>query len=457
MAITDREKKGLKVFVGSEYNVRVGESKNSTEKLDFTQQGNIRMLFPTSNSIKKEVEILETARIGLPTPLKFLGKTQITGDLGDVVTPNGSAWYSDMVFGGTVKSLDNNQALISIESEDKFLINITRAANKTAKVDIVLDETTTKSVTITENMTVQGFIDAVNAFKNENEEQLFLAVLHIGEGTEILNFEGTENSYNCSIREFFRVGELSEAYKKKVAPYINFIIPRRGEARYFNMLVSSQRAPASYQYYGCRFLSMNMQYQNNNLTNLTANIWGGYVDEFEGEPTQAEIDDVSTAFAQTNGRTKAYACRQRATTIASMTNNFAWTVEPQWNISNEPYEIPVSKYTDSYDFEMMFNEQSRNLFEKYVNEGRNISILLDTSTFKSGKEYKIIKSSKTLLGQPQYPDLADGVIQLTASGFTAVASISDPYTSMMIVTSDKQFKITYTQEEIEKDFPAFLK
>ena len=105
---------------------------------------------------------------------------------------------------------------------------------------------------------------------------------------------------------------------------------------------------------------------------------------------------------------------------------------------------------------MMFNEQSRNLFEKYVNEGRNISILLDTSTFKSGKEYKIIKSSKTLLGQPQYPDLADGVIQLTASGFTAVASISDPYTSMMIVTSDKKFNITYTQEEIEKNFPAFL-
>lgn len=305
-------------------------------------------------------------------------------------------------------------------------------------------------------MTVAEFVKEVNDIKDNNNEQIFLAILHIGEGSELLNFEDNTESYSCSIREFFRVGNLSDSYKKKVAPYLNFIIPRRGEARYFNMLISNQRNVESYQYYGCRFLSLNMQYANNALTQLTANIWGGYVDDFDGIPSQAEVDDTATAFAQTNGRTKAYCSRQRATAIASMTNNFAWSVEPQWNISNEPYEIPLAKYTDSYDFEMMFNEQSKNIFEKYVTEGKNISVLLDTSSYKGGKEYKIIKSSKTLLGQPQYPALADGVIQLTASGFTSIASISNPYTSLIIVTSDKQFNITYTQEQIKEDFPAYL-
>lgn len=451
------EQKGLKVFVGSEYNVRVSSSINSTEVVDFTKPGTVRLAFPTSLSIKKEREIIDQPRIGLPTNVKILGKTQIMGDMGDVTTPNGAAWYADMCLGGTFKSLKNDQALISIEGEDKFLVDITKDASaQTTQVDFVLDEATTKTITVTAGMTLQEFVDAVNAFTDDSGNKIFMAVIHIGEGTEVLNFEGTETSFNCSIREFFRVGKLSEAYKKTLAPYIHFIIPRRGDARYFNVLVSSIRAPMSTQYSGCRFLSLNMQYQNSNLTNLTGNVWAAYAYEFSGVPAQAEIDDISSAYAQTNGQTKAYICRQKALAVASMTNNFGWTVEPQWNISNEAYEVPVSKYTDSYDLEMMFNEQSRNIFEKYVNEGKNISVMLDTNAIKNAKNYKIIKSSKTLLGQPQYPEIADGVIQLNASGFTAVASVSDPYTSLMIITSDKELGISYTKEQIEKDFPAYI-
>lgn len=450
--LTDIEKKGLKVFVGGQYQVRVAESKDSTKKIDFTQKGTSKLLFPTSMSLKKDIEVIESERMGILTALKFLGKTQITGDLGDVATPNGMNWYSDMVLGGTFKSEKNDQALISIEADGNFIFKI-----EADKVSIIEDANTTNEIQIA-GKTVKDFIDEVNKIKDVDGNQKYLAILHIGEGTENLAFELKAGDYNCSIREFFRVGALSEDYKKTIAPFINFIIPRMGDARYFNLLESSARAPMSYHYYGCRFLSLNSQYQNNNLTNLTANIWGGYLEDFKGTPTQSEVDDLSPVYAQTNSRTRCYVSKQRATTVASMTNAFQWSVEPQWNITNEPYEIPNSKYSDSYDFEAMFNEQSKKIFEENMIKAKNISLMLDTNVVKNGKEYKYIKSAKTLLGQPQYPDISgSGVIQLNASGFTAVASPFDPYTSMIIVTSDIQNKITYTEDDIKKDFPDYIK
>lgn len=448
--LTDIEKKGLKVFVGGQYQVRVSESKDSTEVIDFTQAGKTKLVFPTSLSLKKDIEVIESERMGIMTPIKYLGKTQITGDLGDVMTPNGANFYADMVLGGTFKSFDNNQALISIESEDAFIFGVA-----TDKVTITDASGTADEITTTD-MTVSAFIEKVNEFKDADGNQKYMAVLHIGEGTETVKFEIGDGTYNCSIREFFRCGDLSESYKKTIAPYINFIIPRLGDARYFNLLESSARAPMSYHYYGCRFLSLQTQYQNNNLTNITANIWGGYIKDFTGTPSQAEVDDLSPVYAQTNSRTKCYVSRQRATTVASMTNAFTWSVEPQWNITNEPYEIPNSKYTDSYDFEAMFNEQSKKIFEEYMLNNKNISLMLDTNVVKNGKEYKFIKAVKTLLGQPQYPDISgSGVISLNASGFTAVASPFDPFTSLIITTSDSKNAITYTETDIKKDFPDF--
>lgn len=446
----DIEKKGLKTYVGSEYNIRVASAKDSQDKIDFTKvESKAVMMFPTSNSMKKDIEVIESKRLGIATSLKYLGKTQITGDQGDVATPNGIAWYNDMVLGGVVKSVENDKAIISIEAEGEFLLSVIGATT------VVIENTTSKDeITITDNMTVKQFIDAVNKIK-DNEKQKYLAVLHVGDGSETLSF--SEDSYNCNIRHFFEAGSLSDETKKTVAPYITYIIPRRGDPRYFNILESSNRAPMSTQFWGCRFLSLSTQFQNSNLTNLTANIWGGYAGDFDGTPTQAEIDDLNNVYSQTNYMTATYCSRQRATTLASMTNTFTWTVEPSWNISNEPYEIPVSAYADSFDFEMMFNEQSKALFQDKVNNGENISIMIDTTCMKDGKEYKYIKSAKSLLGQPQYPQIADGVIQLSASGFTAVASPNDPYTSLVIITSDKKFDITYTKDQIQKDFSGYTK
>lgn len=455
MALTDIEKKGLKVFVGGQYQIRVAESQNSTEEVDFTQKGKTKLLFPTSMSLKKDIEVIESERMGVLTPIKFLGKTQITGDLGDVMTPNGANWYASMVLGGCVKSADNNQALISIEADGNFIFTIAQDKITITDADGTVDE-----FPITATTKVKAFIDLINAKQDGEGAQKYLAVLHIGTGEETLKFEDTAGDYNCSIRQFFRCGDLTEEYKKTIAKYINYIIPKMGDARYFNLLESSARAPMSYHYFGCRFLSLNMAYQNNNLTNITANIWGGYLKNWDAKktPAQAEIDDLSPVYAQTNSRTKCYVSRQRATTVSSMTNAFQWSVEPIWNITNEPYEIPNNKYSDSYDFEAMFNEQSKKIFEENMINAKNISLLLDTNVVKNGKEYKFIKSAKTLLGQPQYPDISgSGTIALNASGFTAIASPFDPYTSMIIVTSDIKNDVNYTEDDIKKDFPDYIK
>lgn len=438
--------KGYKVFVGSEYNVRVAPSTSSTDKVDFTQKGSVKLIFPTSTSIKKEVEVVETARLGIPTPLKYLGKTQITGDVGDVATPNGVGFYTGMTYGGIIKSKDNDKALVSIESDGKMLLTWDGAA-KTLKIKVE-DEA---EDTITDINTVKDLVDKVNQVANNK----YLAVLHIGEGTEAI--EINEQSINATVRTFIECGALSQDYKNTIAPFITYIIPRRGDPRYFNILESSNRAPMSMQFWGCRFLSLGYQFQNSNLTNVTANIWGGYTDDFTGTPTQAEVDDMQNVYAQTNGHTTCYMSKQKADTVASVTNTFQWNVEPAWNIKNEPYEIAVSKYSDTYDVEAMFNEQSKELFQNKVNNKENLSIMLDTNLVIDGKAYKLIKHTSSLLGQPQYPDIADGVIQLNASGFTAVASMSDPYSSMFIITGDKKEDVTYEEAQILKDFSAYVK
>lgn len=438
--------KGYKVFVGSEYNVRVAPSTSSTDKVDFTQKDSVKLIFPTSTSIKKEVEIVETSRLGIPTPLKYLGKTQIAGDMGDVATPNGVGFYTSMTLGGIIKSEANDKALVSIESDGKMLLTWDAGA-KTLKIKV---EDTAED-TFANLTTVKSLVDAVNAIANNK----YLAVLHIGTGDEAIDI--TETSINSTVRAFLTCGALSEDYKKTVAPFITYIIPRRGDPRYFNILETSNRAPMSMQFWGCRFLSLGYQFQNSNLTNVTANIWGGYTDDFTGTPTQAEVDDMQNVYAQTNGHTTCYMSKQKADTVASVTNTFQWNVEPAWNIKNEPYEIAVSKYTDSYDVEAMFNEQSKELFQNRVNNKENLSIMLDTNLVIDGKSYKFIKHSSSLLGQPQYPDIADGVIQLNASGFTAVATMSDPYSSMFIITGDKRETVTYKEAQILKDFSAYVK
>lgn len=438
--------KGYKVFVGSEYNVRVAPSTSSTNKVDFTQEGSVKLIFPTSTSIKKEVEVVETARLGIPTPLKYLGKTQITGDVGDVATPNGVGFYTGMTYGGIIKSKDNDKALVSIESDGKMLLTWDSAA-KTLKIKVE-DEA---EDTITGINTVKDLVDEVNKVANNK----YLAVLHIGEGKEAI--EINKPSINATVRTFIECGALSQDYKNTIAPFITYIIPRRGDPRYFNILESSNRAPMSMQFWGCRFLSLGYQFQNSNLTNVTANIWGGYTDDFTGTPTQAEVDDMQNVYAQTNGHTTCYMSKQKADTVASVTNTFQWNVEPAWNIKNEPYEIAVSKYSDTYDVEAMFNEQSKELFQNKVNNKENLSIMLDTNLVIDGKAYKLIKHTSSLLGQPQYPDIADGVIQLNASGFTAVASMSDPYSSMFIITGDKKEDVTYEEAQILKDFSAYVK
>lgn len=118
--------------------------------------------------------------------------------------------------------------------------------------------------------------------------------------------------------------------------------------------------------------------------------------------------------------------------------------------------MPIEKYTDSYDFEMIFNEQSREIFERRVLENKNISVMCLSEAFLSGRKYQIIKYSKTLLGKPQYPTIADGVINLEASAFTTCANNYDPFTSTMIITSDIMLDINYSKEDIKKDYIDWL-
>lgn len=446
------DKNGLVVNVGNTFNVRVAKSKDSKEIVDFTQEGNTNLIFPSDMSLKRETEILEQSLIGVPTTLKYLGKTSITGDMNDITTPNGVTWYASKCLGGVRLSRENNKALITIETDRSYIIDIERdtalsgTANKVKFAGLDMPEI---EIAVKTGMTVNEFIEEVNKIDG------FTAILIVGSGKEVFNPESGRDIYTSHIIQTLFCGDLTEDYKKTTPKYIHFIIPKRGTPSYFNMLVNSKKAGISSQYVGCRLLKFNMAYANSALTTTSASIWASAIADFSGVPKQAVIDDVKAAYAQTNGRTTVYSCGVKANTVASMTNNFELQVEPQWNISNEAYETPNSKYTDSYDFEMMFNKQASDIFEKRVLENKNISVLAVTEAKLNGRKYQIVKTAKTLLGQPQYPTIADGVIQLQASGFTSVANTYDPYTSLMIITSDYKLEENYSDDEIKEDFPEY--
>lgn len=447
------DKNGLKVDVGNSFKVRVADSASSTDIVDFTQAGNISLRFPVDLSLKQETEIIEQSLIGIATSLKFLGKTTIQGDVNDIATANGITWYAKNTLGGVHLSRLNNKAMLTIETETGYILSVERDTSLTGQVNKVIISRVGKTdieIIITAGTTVKQFVDKVNAIDD------FSAVLLIGEGTELFNIEAGKDLFTCHILQHFFVGELTEAYKKTIAEFVNIIIPKRGNPNYFNLLVESRRAEAAWQYVGARLLKLGLAFANSALTNVSSSIWASGKAEFAGTPAQATVDDIKAAYSQTNGRTVVYSCGVKANAVASCTNNLELAVEPQWNISNEAYEIPVEKYTDSYDFELMFNKQSAEIFEKRVLANKNISVLIVSETFLNAKKYQLIKYAKTLLGQPQYPAIADGVIQLQASGFTSVANTYDPFTSCMIITSDVSLVVNYTEAQMKQDFPDYI-
>lgn len=442
-----RNNEGKNVYVGSMFSVRVANSRSIDEIIDFTKDEEASLVFPSEVTVKKEVDVIEESLIGIPTSLKFLGKSQITGDINDITTPNGIIWYAANAFGGIVLSRKNEKALITIETDGRFIIEAKREDGKLVSVLLkhsVLDDV---KIDISENTTVSDFVSRLN------EHSGFHAVIHVGTGNEIFTLE--KDFFSSSVIEHIFAGDLESEYKKTLAKYIYVITPKRGEPLWFNMLVGSDNAQMNCQYVGCRLLKLNINYANNSLTKVSSSIWASNAIEFNGVLAKSKLDDVKGAYSQTGGRTKVYVSGVEAKSISSITSNFEISVEPKYNISNEAYSIPVMKYSDSYDFEMIFNEESKSIFEKRVIENKNISLIIASETYSSGVKYQMIKYSKTLLGQPQYPSIADGVIAFQASGFTSVANSYDPYTSTVIVTGDVLLEANYDEDQMKKDFPEY--
>ena len=444
---------GLIVFVGSQVDTRVAPSVGVSDIVDFTVQDNILLRFPMNSALKKTVDIIEQNLLGRRTTLKFLGKEQILGDTGDILSPNGMAWIANTTLNGTVISEMNDKGLISIESASEvFTIEFTRDTPLTGDVlsiTIARPNETDVVIPITGATTINDIITAINAVDGLS------SFLHIGEGTEIVTFPTGIDVYSEKITAFVRWGDLTVVYQNELAPFIQFLIPKIGSPNYFNLLNSSSKAPIDFQYIGTRIMNWNVGYANNALTTSTNSLWAGSVQSFTGVPVQDRIEDVESAYTQTNGRTRSFLCGVEATSVSSAVNNFAWSVEPNWNINNQPYEIPNEKYNDTFDFSTMFNSQSKAVFETRVLANDNISTVLETTTFGNGKQYHMIKSAKTLLGQPQFPDLASDLIPLDATGFNAIDNPADPFTSMWIITSDIEYPVNYTEAELKIDFPAY--
>lgn len=317
------DKNGLKVNVGNSFNVRVAEAKDSKEVVDFTNEGTTALIFPNDLSLKQDTEVIEQSLIGIPTSIKFLGKTTITGEINDITTPNGITWYAKNTLGGVVVSKENNEALITIETSTSFIISVERENNLIVKLSLVRGANYPNiEIPITINMTVREVVDAINSADD------FSAILLIGTGEEVFTLPTSKDVYACHIIEHLFCGELKEEYKKTIAKYVHVIIPKRGNANYFNMLIESKSANANWLYTGCRLLKLNMSYNNSALTTTSSSIWASARAQFSGIAKQAIIDDVKAAYAQTNGRTVVYSCGVKANALSSLTNNFELSVEP---------------------------------------------------------------------------------------------------------------------------------
>lgn len=451
------EADGLEIINGSNFKVRIAKTNSQLEEVDFTNKDDTKgkyLIYPSSVGITPTTEQLSKDYVGALTSDIYAGATTYAGDVGFGGFPNSNAFYTSLIWANK-KTTAVKSDIMMITAMDTFALHfkvVDTTDYKVNEIEILRDtilengSTSYKSDTITISDTTKNsdLIDAINNIEG------MTARLIIGSADDVVNFSDflKDNKVNDSLVfgynriAMIETAKMDDETKKKYPQFVHILMPRIGEVQYYNILLQDASGNMNgTQYIGCQSKSMNFNFANKSLTEISASLWVTSSKDIakDTEITQERTEQRDVVMAQTEKYpTRLFVSGLEATSVSDATVAFEWTKEDKFNISMMRYNTPNGKYTLTLGGNAVFNKQSKELFYDRILNGQRQSFVLSSVMRYKQKDYPFVFCFADVSGQPSMPAITPADLQLSLNGFQGMEQSADKNSNYAVVFTDSE-------------------
>lgn len=451
---TMKAEDGLEIINGSNFKVRIAKTKSQLEEADFTKAEGKYLIYPSSVGITPTTEQLSKDYVGSATSDIYAGATTYAGDVGFGGFPNSNAFYTSLIWANK-KTKATTSDIMMITAIDNFALKFTvdnEINMKVSQIEILRD-------TILENGAESYKSDIINIATTTKNSDLIDAInniegmsarLIIGSADDIVDFSTflKENKLNDElVFGYNRIAIVESALmtdedKKKYPQFVHILMPRIGEVQYYNILLQdTSKNMDGTQYIGCQSKSMNFNFANKSLTEISASLWVTSQKNIakDTEITQERTEQRDVVMAQTEKYpTRLFVSGLEATSVSDATVAFEWTKEDKYNISMMRYNAPNGKYTLTLGGNAVFNKQSKELFYDRILNGQRQSFVLSSVMRYKQKDYPFVFCFADVSGQPSMPSIEPSDLQVALNGFQAMEQSADMNSNYVIAFTDRE-------------------
>ena len=447
---------GLKVVSGSSYKVRIAKTKKRNEKIDFSSdyvKGKY-LIYPSQVGLTPTTESMSKEYIGAPSSESYAGATTYAGDISYGAFPNSNAYYASLIW-SNVHTKETSGNLLCINSFNNFAVRFNKSSEDESinMLEIIIEEDdgySSNFIDIYTSMKQKDLIDSLNKITNvkaflltgsEEDEIDFTNIIN-----ELKDYN-TENNKTEYLLSFKRVGLIesgvfTEDSKKKYPKYQSIIAPRFGEAQYYNIaLYDSSKNMDGNQYIGCESKSINFNFANKAMTEITSSLWALDEEKIDKDAILYEerAEERDVVMAQTSKYpTKLFINGTEATSVSDVSLSFEWTKEEKFNISAKRYGFPNSKFTLSFSGNAVFNSQSKEIFYDRVLNGNRQSFIISSKTRFKNKDYPFVFVSSDVGGSPSFPAIEPKELSISLNNFKAIEQSNDMNSNYLIAFTDRE-------------------
>lgn len=453
---TMNEADGLETINGSNFKVRIAKTNSQLEEIDFTNKEDIKgkyLIYPSSVGITPTTEQLTKDYVGSATSDIYAGATTHAGDVAFGGFPNSNAFYTSLIWANkTTKRVVNDIMMITAMDNFALKFHIDNEENMQVNALEILRDTILENGTesyksdffeINETTKNRDLIEAINKIEG------LTARLIIGSADDIVNFASflkenktTELVYGYKRIAIVESAIMNDEIKKNYPNFLHILKPRIGEAQYYNILLNDiSKKMQGTQYYGCQSKSMNFNFANKSLTEITASLWvsGAKDIAVDTEIYQERTEQRDVVMSQTEKYpTRLFVSGLEATSVSDASVSFEWTKEEAFNISAVRYNNPNGKYTLTLGGNAVFNKQSKELFYDRIINGQRQSFVLSSVMRYKQKDYPFLFFFADVSGQPSMPSITPANLSVALNSFQAIEQSADMNSNYAIVFTDRE-------------------
>nr|WP_245555836.1 phage tail protein [Brachyspira innocens] len=342
---------GLKVVSGSSYKVRIAKTKKRDEKIDFSSDDvkGKYLIYPSQVGLTPTTESMSKEYIGSPSSESYAGATTYAGDISYGAFPNSNAYYASLIW-ANVHTKETSGNLLCINSFNNFAVRFNKSSEDESinMLEIIIEEDDgyiSHFIDLYTSMKQKDLINALNkitnvkAFLITGSEEDDIDFTNIINELKEYNTENNKTEYLLSFRRvgLIESGIFTEESKKKYPKYQSIIAPRFGEAQYYNIaLYDSSKNMDGNQYIGCESKSINFNFANKAMTEITSSLWALDEEKIDKDTILYEerSEERDVVMAQTSKYpTKLFINGTEASSVSDVALSFEWTKEEKFNIS----------------------------------------------------------------------------------------------------------------------------